>query len=465
MTKRHFDVAVIGSGPAGYPAAKRIANAGLSCALIEEKEVGGTCLNRGCIPTKNMIKGAEILQDLQKAARFGIEVQGVLLDYKKMCSERDAVVANMRKNLESLLKLDGVTLIRGRAKFAGPNELKILGEESEWITANAIIIATGSESRVIPNFPIDGKRVHDSTSLLKLDTLPKSLVVIGGGVIGCEFASLYNLLGTKVEIIELLPRIVTTIPEDLGSALHKALETAGITIKTSTLVEKIEVQPNEVQLLLKDKTTLQAEHVLVSVGRVRNTDNLNLKNIGVYVEENGRIPVNKHMETNVSGIYAVGDINSNFWLAHVATHQGLIAADHILKKPMKMNDLAVPSVIFTLPEVAFVGLSEKEALAKGYAAKAALFPFSALGKSLASHGTEGFAKIIFDTKTEQILGAQVIGKDAGVLIAEMCVALTHEFTLTSIQETIHAHPTLAEVWAELAFLGSGIPLHLPKRKK
>ena len=464
QTKK-FDVVVLGGGPGGYPAAIRAAQNGKSVALIEAKDLGGTCLNRGCIPSKTLIAHAEVLQQIKEAEEFGVVVGGIRFDYSKMVNRKNQIVDKLKNNLEGLLASNKITLIRGFGKFVSPKTLKVIGDTSLLVEGDAIIIATGSEPRNMPAFPFDHKRVLDSTSLLELQEVPKRLAIIGGGIIGCEFASLFAMLGSEVAIFELMPRIIPMESTEVSNALTKAFKKKGIKVETSAVVQGIEVQKNELTVRLADNKIHKADIALVSVGRQLNTSGIGLEKVGVKVHENGLIAVNERMETNIPGIYAIGDIASKWWLAHVASHQGLVAADNASDKEAHMNYSAVPSVIFTHPEIGTVGLSLEQALEKGYQATVGAFPFQALGKSQATLQTEGFAQIVIDKKTGQILGAQVVGHEASSLIAEMAVAIRNELTVESITETIHAHPTIAEVWLEAALIANETPLHFPPKKR
>lgn len=461
---KRFDVAVIGGGPGGYPAAIRAAQSGKSVALIEANEVGGTCLNRGCIPSKTLIANAEVLHKIQEAQEFGISVENINFDYSKMIDRKDHIVTKIRKSLEGLINSNKITLIKGFGKLISPHAIKITGQDNLEIFADNIIIATGSEPRNMPAFPFDNKKILDSTALLNLRDLPKKLAIIGGGVIGCEFASLYSILGVDVIIIEMMPRIIPMEAESVSTALTKAFIKKGIKIETNAIVEKIDVTANGVKVILPGNKSIDADIALVAVGRKLNSSGIGLEKAGVLVQENGIVPVNEHMETNVKGIYAIGDIASKWWLAHVATHQGLVAANNAIGHPTKMNYNAVPSVIFTCPEIATVGLSLEQALKDGYQATLGTFPFSALGKSQAALQTDGFAQIVLDKNTGQVLGAQVVGHEASALIAEMAIVIANELTVECITETIHAHPTIAEAWMEAAFIGENTPLHFPPKQ-
>lgn len=465
MEDNKFDVAVIGGGPGGYPAAIRAVQLGKRVALIEAADLGGTCLNRGCIPSKALIAGAEVLQRTKEAEEFGVITGPVSFDFGKMVQRKDQVVARVRKGLEGLIASNKITLFHGFGKFVTPKEIKITGKDNLQIRADKVIIATGSEPRSIPAFPFDQERILDSTALLELKELPKRLVIVGGGVIGCEFASLYITLGVDVTILEMMPTIIPMEAPGVVSALTKEFVKKGIKIETQAMVQGIDRTPTGISVRLAGGKVVEGDLALVSVGRKLNTSGIGLEKAGVIVNENGMIPVNEKMETNVPNIYAVGDIASKWWLAHVASHQGLVAANNACGHPAHMNYNAVPSVIFTNPEIGTVGLSLEAAIEQGYSATIGAFPFQALGKSQAALQTDGFAQIVIDKKTGQLLGAQVVGHDAATLVAEMAVAIGNELTVECITETIHAHPTVAEVWMEAALIANDAPLHFPPKKK
>lgn len=465
MEIKKFDIAVIGGGPGGYPAAIKAAQCGKSVALIEAKAVGGTCLNRGCIPSKALIANAEILQQIKKAEEFGIVIEKVSFDYKTMVERKNQVVESLRKSLEGLISANKITLFRGFGEFLSPREIKVKGQDNLIVNANKIIIATGSEPRNVPAFPFDYKKVHDSTSLLELTNLPSSIVIIGGGIIGCEFASLFATLGTKVTILELLSQIIPMEPSNISQVLSRAFQEKGILIETSTRVQEIDRSGNGVRVKTANGKIFEADIALVAVGRKLNTDGICLNKAGVTVLDNGMIDVNTCMETNVDGIYAVGDIASKWWLAHVATHQGIVAASNACGIRSHMDYKAIPNVIFTSPEIGTVGMSMDEAQAQGYSPKIGLFPFQALGKSQASLHTEGFAQVVQDKRTGQVLGAQVVGHEASTLIAEMALVIANELTIECVEGTIHAHPTISEAWLEAALIASGTPLHFPPSQK
>lgn len=468
--EKHFDLIVVGAGPGGYPAAIRAAQRGKSVALIDGREAGGTCLNRGCIPSKAMIASAEQFHAISRAKNFGIHVSNPSFDYEKFVTRKDEVVGKIRKSLEGLIAANKITLIRGWATFSGPKKILVHdtpasspSSSSQTLTCDTLILATGSEPKEIPTMRVDHRTILDSTSFLQLKTFPASMIIVGGGVIGCEFASLLSLLGCQVTILEMLPRILPAECPSVSNALTKIFEKRGIAIKTGVGVKSVSEKNGEAVALLEGGEQLVAEKALISVGRSLNTKNFGFETLGIKIDEKGIIQVNSQMETSVPHVYAVGDIASKWWLAHVATHQGVIAADNACGVESHMHYNAVPNVIFTHPEAASVGLSHEEALKQGYPAIVAQFPFQALGKSLAAMETDGFAQVVVDEKTHQILGAQVVGHDASNLIAEMALAIANELTLECVNETIHAHPTLAEAWLESSLIASGLPIHYPPK--
>lgn len=465
MDKKRFNVAVIGAGTGGYVAAIKIAQSGRTVCLIEKKFLGGTCLNVGCIPTKTLISNAHIMHKVQMASEYGITTGPVSFDFSKMKTRKDRVVESIRKNLEGLILSNKISIKRGSAEFLSPTEIKIKGEAGEIIQAENIIIATGSEPLDIPAFPCDHKKVFNSTSILELTSLPKRLAIIGGGYIGCEFASLYAEFGVKVTILEALPSILSLQGKTISDFMTAAFTKKGIEVKTNVFVQGIDSNDQGVTIRLKDQSPQSFDMALVSVGRKVISEGMNIEKAGVKVGPKGEILVDDKMETNVPGIYAVGDVTGKMLLAHVASHQGLVAASNILGQPAVMHYDAVPAVIFTQPEVATVGMTLEQAQAAGYNASVGKFPFQFLGKSIASIDPEGYAEVIIDKKTGQILGGLVIGHEASSLIAEMALAMTNELTVESIIETIHAHPTLPEAWLEAALVANDTPIHLPPKKK
>lgn len=463
--KKYYDVIVVGAGPGGYVAAIKASQSGKKVALVEKGDLGGTCLNVGCIPTKTLISNAQALHTIQKAAEFGIQVGEVKIDFSKMKERKDGVISKIRKSLEGLIGSNGIDILRGEASFIAPLELKVKGADNVVLHGEKVIIATGSMPIDVAAFPCDHQKVFNSTSILELKELPKTIAVIGGGYIGCEFASLYAELGVKVIVLEALPALVAAQGKAVSDALTAAFKKKGIDVRTGVMVEGIDKQGAGVSIRLKDNPPVTADVVLVAIGRKVVSADLHLEAAGVMTSDRGAITVNEKMETNVPGIYAIGDVTGAVMLAHVASHQGIVAAVNATGGVAAMHYDAVPAVIFTHPEIATVGLTLEQATEKGHPAVVGKFPFQALGKSVASLEAEGFAQIVIYPKTGQILGAQVVGHDAASLIAEIALAMTNELTIDCLTETIHAHPTLPEAWLEAGLLAQNTPIHFPPKVK
>lgn len=465
MQTKKYNVAVIGAGPGGYVAAIKASQSGQTVCLIDKGLLGGTCLNVGCIPTKTLLANAAVMQKVLHAKEYGIFTGAVTFDYEKMKERKDHVIATLRKSLEGLILSNGIEIIRGEAEFVSPREIKVKGQDSCLLHADHFIIATGSVPLDIPAFPCDHKKICNSTSILEITELPESLAIIGGGYIGCEFASLFAEFGVKVTILEALDAIVMAQGKTISETLTAAFKKKGIDVRTGVFVEAIDKEGEELVVRFRDKTKMACAMALVSVGRKIESAGLKLQNAGVQVDDKGAIRVNEKMQTNVPGIYAIGDVTGRFMLAHVASHQGVVAAAVATGQQAVMHYEAVPAVIFTQPEIAMVGMTFEQAQSAGYQAAIGKFPFQALGKSAAAIETEGFAQIVVDRPTGQILGAQVVGHEASTLIAEMGLAIANELTIECVADTVHAHPTVAEAWMEAALLAMDTPIHFPPKVK
>ncbi len=465
MDNKKFDIAVIGAGPGGYVAAIKASQYGKSVALIEKGFLGGSCLNVGCIPTKALLANAQVVHTVKMAADFGIQTGPISFDYSKMKQRKDGVVTKIRHSLKGLIETNGIQIFKGQAEFLSPNELKVRGEDNEIIQAEKIIIATGSEPLDIAAFPCDHKKIFNSSSILELTALPQSIAIIGGGYIGCEFASLFAELGVKVTILEALPSIVALQGKSISEALSRVFVKKGVDVKTGMMVEGIDSTASGVTVRLQGASPVEAEIALVAIGRKIVSGNLQVEKAGVLLGPRGEISVNEQMETSVKGIYAIGDVTGKMMLAHVASHQGVIAGANACGHPATMHYEAVPAVIFTDPEIATVGMTLEQGIEAGFQAVIGKFPFQALGKSIATGITEGFAQVVIDKPTGKILGAQVVGHDASSLIAEMALAMTNELTVECVTETIHAHPTMAEAWLEAGLMAVDTPIHFPPKIK
>ncbi len=458
-----FDVIVIGAGPGGYPAAIRAAQLGKKTAIIEKEAFGGTCLNWGCIPTKTLIASAERYHHAAHSEAYGITAKGVAFDYAKMTARKSEIVAKLTNGVQALLTSNGVERVKGTARFEGPNRLSVVQPDgtTRWLSAASIIIAAGSDS-AMPGFLPKDKRVMDSRAFLDLTEIPRNLLILGGGVIGCEFACMAAALGAKVTVVEMLEDIIMVLDRDVRRVLRKRMESLGITLLTGAPLTDITVKKDKVAGTYKNQS-IEGDLLLVAVGRKPNTVALDLARAGVKVDERGTIPVDAQGRTNVASIFAVGDlVTGSIQLAHAATQQGVAAAEAASGHKSKVEKVC-PSCIFTSPEIGLAGLTETKAQQLGIAVKTAVFPFSILGKAMAAGETDGFVKWIADPVTGQILGAQAVGSHATELIAEAALALRNELTIDEVGNTIHCHPTFSEAWMEAAHAFHGACIHLPKR--
>ncbi len=457
---QEFEVLVIGAGPGGYVSAIRASRNGAKTAIVEKNQLGGTCLNIGCIPTKTLLAGSEVLHQARRASEFGVKISGKIgFDWTAMLSRKDAITAKLRGGVGFLLKAAGVTVLQGAASFLTRHSVLVGNEE---IKAKKIIIASGSES-LVPGFVPRGERVITSTELLSIPEVPKSLLILGGGVIGCEFACLFNELGTKVTVVEMLESIIPNIDREVAKTLSASMKAAGIEILNGTPLSDIKASAKGVSGMVGDKK-LEADYLLVSIGRKNCNEALNLGAAGVATDKRGWIPVDSHCRTNVAGIYAIGDTATKFQLAHVASAMGIVAADDACGKKAEFDSRFVPGCIFTSPEIGSVGMSSEQCAAAGIKVKVGKFQFANLGKAQAMIEPEGFCKIIADADTDQILGMHIIGPHATDLIAEAVPALKLECTARELAHSIHAHPTLPEAVMEAAYEVNGESTNVPAKR-
>ena len=457
-----FDIIVIGAGPGGYPAAIRAAQLSASVAIIEKEQLGGTCLNWGCIPTKALIAAADTFSKIKHAGKFGINVTGATVDYAAMIGHKNKVVGQLRGGIGSLLTGNGVKTFTGTASFVDRNTVEVAGTR---IGAKKIIIATGSTS-AMPGFLPKHERVVESRRFLEIDKLPASLIVLGGGFIGCELACMAAMLGVKVTIVELLEDILLLLDPDVRREVRANMEKElGIRVLTGQALEKITADSKAVRGNFGDEV-LTADLLLSAVGRKPVTDGLKLENAGLKTSERGFIETDDYCRTKVANIFAIGDVTGKIQLAHYATAQGVAAAENAVNTKPHTHDTLVPNVIFTAPEVGTVGLSEDDAKKQNRTIKTGKFRFAGLGKGLASGETVGFVKWIVDAGTDQLLGAAAVGAHATELIAEATAVIRSESTVAELGRTIHAHPTFSESWMEAAHAVHGECIHgAPKRKK
>lgn len=455
-----YDVAIIGAGPGGYVAAIRAAQLGGEVALIEEREMGGTCLNRGCIPTKALLASVELLLGLKRAEEFGMKVEGATFDLKRMLERKNAVVEKLRKGVEFLLGKRKVDVVQGRGRIVSPQQIEISRDGGRsLVKASNIIIATGSEPALIPVFNIDRVNVLTSDEALELTEVPQSLLIVGSGAIGAEFACIFNALGTKVIVVEMLPQVLPTEDAEVGRRLEIEFKKRKIEVLTGERVESVTVERGGVRTTLSSGRTYETEKVLVAIGRSLNTRDLGLEKLGVETER-GRILVNHRMETNVKGVYAVGDVTGGIMLAHVASKEGIVAAQNCMGKDSTMDYDVVPRCIYTFPEVACVGLRENEARERGYKIKVGRFPFAASGKALCMGEETGFVKMVVEEETNRVLGVHMIGCRVTDLVGEVTLAMDHGLTADQIADTIHAHPSLTECIMEASEAVSSMAIHM-----
>ncbi len=459
-------IAVLGAGPGGYVAAIKAAQLGASVTVIEDTEVGGTCLNRGCIPTKALVASAEALDKAKNIHDFGIELNGdVIPNIQKILERKNKIVNIQVKGIRGLFKSWGIKILDGKGFIVSANKIRVALKDggAEEVETDKIIIATGSRPAQIPIFPFDGEKILSSDDALNLNNIPRSLLIIGAGVIGCEFAFIYREFGSEVTMVEMMPGAVSTEDEEISAILEKELKKRKIKLIANIKVEKIEIKENSVLTFLSDGRTIEAEKVLVSIGRAINSKDIGLENIGVKTGQRGEIIVNDKMETSIKGVYAVGDVTGGIMLAHMASKEGMIAAENAVGGDAVINRSVVPSAIFTSPEIASVGLREKQALDKGYRIKIGRFQFRALGKAHAMGEISGLIKIIADEQNDKILGAHIIGPHASDLIHEIALAINKGLTVKDIADTIHAHPTLSEGIMEAAEDVHDSAIHVPKK--
>lgn len=467
MTNK-YDIAILGGGPGGYVAAIRAAQLGFKTVVIDKENLGGICLNWGCIPTKSLLKNAELFDNMKNhSSDFGIKISGIEFDFNKIIKRSRDISDRITKNVEMLIKKNKVDRIRGYGKLTSKHQIDVFDnvkKKIETVTTSNIIIATGARPRLLPNIPVDKKNIITSTEAMSLDKLPKDLIVVGAGAIGIEFAYFYSVLGTKVTVIEMLDNILPIEDVEVSQTLEKNFRKRGVEIFTKAVVEKAEVKGNRVNVKVKvngELKELSAEKVLSAIGVIGNVEGFGLEELGVELFKN-HVKVNKsNYETNVPGIYAIGDVIGPPWLAHVASAEGIHCVEGI--KGIKNPDIDydnIPGCTYCQPQVASVGLTEKKAKENGLEIKVGKFPFMASGKAFAIGEREGFVKLIFDSKYGELLGAHIIGSEATEMIAELTLARAIEATGHSIIKTIHAHPTLSESIMEAAAMAYDEAIHI-----
>ena len=478
---REFDLLVIGGGPGGYVAAIRAAQQGLSVGVVEKERPGGVCLNWGCIPTKAMLRSAEVLQIARDAAAYGVRADNVDVDYTAVRSRMTDVVTTLADGVAGLLKANGVTLIDGHARFTGPTTVEICdiatsgdgpryavtpGQVVESATARDVIIATGSTPIPLPIPGADLPGVITSDGAFGLTSLPARVVIIGGSAVGAEWASLFAAFGSQVTVVEMRETLVPAEDPEIGAALKRSFAQRGIIVHTDATVSSItRTDALRVTVTGPSPTEIDSDIVLFGVGRRPNTADLGLDTTGVAIDARGFIEVDDQLRTTADHVYAIGDVTGKAMLAHVASHQGLAAADVIAGHDKHIDYTVVPAATFTHPEIASVGLTEAAAVAAGHDPVTAKFPFAALGRARTFGDTEGFIKIVAGRQHGEVLGVHIIGPSASDLITEGALAITLEATLDELADTIHAHPTFGEIGMEAALSALGLPVHITQPKR
>ena len=486
-----FDVVVVGGGPGGYPAAIRAAQLGLKTALVEKERPGGVCLNWGCIPAKAMLRSAEVLETMRHGAEYGVLADNVRLDYSAVVKRKERVTRTLTDGVASLLKASGVTVVNGHARFTGPRAVEVVavgeaplgpggplynappapdGRPQARLEGGNVIVATGSTPALLPIPGIDLPGVVTSDGAFLLTEVPRRFLIIGASAVGAEWATMFNAFGSEVTMVELLPTLLPAEDEDIGRTLARSFTRRGIKVQTSRTVSEITQVAGGLQVTVTDPDggnpeQVETDLVLVGVGRRPNTEGLGLERAGVATSERGWVSVDDRLRTNVAGVHAIGDVTGKVLLAHVASHQGLVAAGVIAGHDERMNYKAVPAATFTHPEVASVGLTEAKAREAGHDVVLGRFPFPALGRAQTYGSTEGLVKLVADRRHGEVLGVHIIGPSASDLIPEGVLAMHLEATLHDIADTIHAHPTLGESTMEASMVALGLPVHVTRPRR
>jgi dihydrolipoamide dehydrogenase len=458
-TNKGFDVVVIGGGPGGYVAAIRASQLGLKVGVVERERLGGICLNWGCIPTKALLKNAEVYNLINHADEFGIKVKDVSFDFGKIIERSRKISDRISKGVEYLFKKHKIEHITGYGKVAGKGKVEVYKKSGEskpekTLSAKHIIISTGARPRSIPNVKIDGKKILSYFEAMVPKEVPKSMIVIGAGAIGIEFAYFYNAFGTKITIVEMMPTILPVEDKDVTKVVAESFKKLGMEIYTGTKVENIDTSGKQIKVTVADKDgkkkDLTADLALMAIGVQGNIEDIGLEKLGVKTENN-HIVVDEYYRTNVDGVYAIGDVVGPPWLAHVASHEGIVCVEKIAgHETHPINYENIPGCTYCQPQVASMGLTEEKAKERGYDIKVGRYPFRVHGKAIAAGETDGFVKLIFDAKYGELLGAHIVGNEATEMIAEIGIAKTLEATKEEIMRTIHAHPTFAEAIMEAA---------------
>jgi dihydrolipoamide dehydrogenase len=468
-----YDLIVLGSGPGGYVAAIRAAQLGLKTAIVERENLGGICLNWGCIPTKALLRSAEVFHYMKHASSYGLKAEAISADIEAVVKRSRGVAKQLNQGVTHLMKKNKITVHMGQGKLLGGGKLSVTGEDgkTEELSAKHIIIATGARAREMPKAKSDGKRIWIYRHAMTPPEMPSKLLVIGSGAIGIEFASFYNDMGAKVAVVEMLDRILPVEDADVSSFMHKALTKQGMDVRASVSVQKIETSDGGVKVEIKGKdgtvTNEEYSHVIVAIGIVPNVENIGLEDVGVEPDKRYHIKIDEMCRTNVEGIWAIGDVTGPPWLAHKASHEGVLAAEAIAAAlgnkdvhPHPMDVRNIPGCTYCHPQVASVGLTEAKAKEEGYTVKVGSFPFIGNGKAIALGEAEGFVKTVFDAATGELLGAHMIGAEVTELIQGYVVGKTLETTEHELMETVFPHPTLSEMMHESVLAAYGRAVHI-----
>lgn len=461
-----YELIVLGGGPGGYVAAIRAAQLSRKVAIIEKDEFGGVCLNRGCIPTKTILSSSHLLSLIKRSQEFGIKVGSYSIDLIKLMERKEKIVYTLRKGVEFLLRSNDVDMYKGFGKLISDNKVEVeVDGTNQIIEGDYILIATGSEALVPSAFTYDKNVVITSDEALDMKNIPGSVIVVGGSAVGLEFATIYSVFGANVTLIEMLPQIAPTEDLEISDALLKSMKRRGIDIKTSTKVLSAETVGSAAEVEIEsegEKQKLKADIVLVAVGREPNTQGIGAEEIGLELER-GYIKVDERLKTSRPNVYAIGDVIGGMMLAHVASHEGIVAVENVFGESKSINYSNVPSCIYTHPEIASVGFSEQKCKEMGYDYKVGKFPFSANGKALGEGEREGFVKVISDAKYDEILGVHIFGAHASAILHEAVVAKASDLVVDSVSQVIHIHPSLSETVMEAFMDVDGISIHSPKK--
>jgi dihydrolipoamide dehydrogenase len=461
-----FDILIIGSGPGGYVAAIRASQLGLKTAVIEKAELGGICLNWGCIPTKSLLKSAQVYDYMKHADEYGVNIEGEAKpDFTKMVARSREVAGNMSKGIQFLFKKNKIEVINGFGKLKTKNTVEVIDNEGNKkdVTASHIILATGARSRELPNLPQDGKKIIGYRKALTLAKQPESMIVVGSGAIGSEFAWFYSTIGTKVTLVEYMPNIVPNEDEDVSKQLGRSFKKAKMKVMTGASVERVDTSSNKCKVIIKTKKgeeEHEADVVLSAVGITPNIEEIGVEELGIELE-NGKIKVDEYYKTNIEGIYAIGDIVHGQALAHVASAEGIVCVEKIAGENTEPVDYTnIPGCTYTTPEIGSVGMTEKAAVEAGYEVKVGKFPFTASGKAAAAGMKEGFVKLVFDKKNDNLLGAHLVGGNVTEMISELVVAKKLDVKGVDLIKSIHPHPTMSEAIMEAAAAAHDEVIHI-----